>query len=39
MVMVQLLPAASEVPQVLVSAKLPLGTIVVMLRAVVVLVL
>jgi hypothetical protein len=38
-VMTQLLPAATEVPQVLVSAKLPLDTILVTLRAVVVLVL
>jgi hypothetical protein len=39
MVIAQRAPAASEVPQVLVSAKLPLGTMLVMLRAVVVLVL
>jgi hypothetical protein len=39
MVMVHFLPAATEVPQVLLSAKLPLGTILVTLSAAVVLVL
>jgi hypothetical protein len=39
MVMTQRLPAATKVPQVLVSAKSPLDTILVTLRAVVVLVL